>query len=1049
MKFTISLVIFLTLIFGAKAQSSDSLAIIHEVDSLIKLNRSLIDKRQYNEALIAIEVAKAKAESAFGKNNAIYADCVFNHGRTYFFTNKFSESESLLLEAKIIRENVVGKENPDYAQNLLNLGYIYYKTGQYEKSESFYLEALAIREKVLGKANTDYASSLSNLGVLYEAMGRFDDAEPLYLESKAIIENILGKEHRDYALKLEKLANLYRELGRYEKAETLYLEVKAIREKKLGKEHPDYASILNNLAVLYGSMKLYEKVETLILESIAIQKITLGKEHPDYAATLLQLANLDRNMGRYEQAEPLYLEIKAIMEKVIGKEHPDYAIILLNIGSLYKITERYEQAEPLYLEAKAIIEKSIGKDHPMYSTVLLHLATLYINMDLGNTAEPLLLESKKNIEETIGKNSPIYTSIIKSIAVLYFDMGRYAEAESLYLETKNILKTDSIQEYSYDEFLAALYNITGQFENIENFSFEMLQTEWAKLYKASLYLSENELASYANTFSYDYNVFFSIFSSRFSKSQKIASALFDNTIFYKGFILNTVQQLKRSIAIDSTAREMSESLASYHRRLAKQYALPTVSQDSSIVSELEAKANYLEKELIRSIASSGFSPQQISWQDVQRHLQPNEAAIEFVHFQYYNDQIEATDSTMYTALLILPESVSPVCIPLFEEHELDSLLHYSGGEQSVYFNDVYALLSRGLTPVEKKKISEKLYSLIWSPIQAELHNKGINRIYYSPSGKLHNLNFDAIPLSRDSTLSDRYQLVRVISTRELVMPIHQQGDNNNATLFGGIQYDLDTSSISILDNSGNENSYISSRGELAFSMADSILHMGSWEFLPFTQKEVRSVDKILENAGINTQVLLGHNATEEAFKEMGSSVSPSPRIIHIATHGYFFPDPKKQKISLLNDGSLTNFKISEHPMIRSGLILAGGNNAWQNKPNNGNREDGIITAYEISNMNLQNTELVILSACETGLGEIKGNEGVYGLQRAFKIAGVKNLIMSLWQVPDKETANLMTVFYKNWLEGKMTISNALRAAQKEMRERGLAPYFWAGFVLVE
>ena len=143
------------------------------------------------------------------------------------------------------------------------------------------------------------------------------------------------------------------------------------------------------------------------------------------------------------------------------------------------------------------------------------------------------------------------------------------------------------------------------------------------------------------------------------------------------------------------------------------------------------------------------------------------------------------------------------------------------------------------------------------------------------------------------------------------------------------------------------------------------------------------------------------------------------------------------------------FKLSDHPMIRSGLILAGANHAWKTGQPLGNREDGILTAYEISQMDLHNTELVVLSACETGLGHIEGNEGVYGLQRAFKIAGAKTLVMSLWQVPDDQTQELMTAFYRNWLTGGMPVRQALHTAQKEMRDKGYEPYYWAGFVVVE
>jgi CHAT domain-containing protein len=179
-------------------------------------------------------------------------------------------------------------------------------------------------------------------------------------------------------------------------------------------------------------------------------------------------------------------------------------------------------------------------------------------------------------------------------------------------------------------------------------------------------------------------------------------------------------------------------------------------------------------------------------------------------------------------------------------------------------------------------------------------------------------------------------------------------------------------------------------------------------------------------------------------------MTASPQVIHLATHGYFFPDTKnRDEVRGMRDDEPV-FKTSDQPMIRSGLILAGGNHAWKTgRPLRPDVEDGILTAYEISQMDLSGTELVVLSACETGLGDIDGNEGVYGLQRAFKIAGAKYLVMSLWQVPDQQTQELMAAFYENWLTKKMGIPDAFRAAQQSVRDRYDHPFFWAGFVLVE
>jgi CHAT domain-containing protein len=206
---------------------------------------------------------------------------------------------------------------------------------------------------------------------------------------------------------------------------------------------------------------------------------------------------------------------------------------------------------------------------------------------------------------------------------------------------------------------------------------------------------------------------------------------------------------------------------------------------------------------------------------------------------------------------------------------------------------------------------------------------------------------------------------------------------------------------------------------------------------------------LLRKKGFNTQIRTGSTATEEFFKQLGRT-EPAPHILHLATHGYFFSD---QKDATAGSGIRERepvFKGSNDPMIRSGLILAGANAAWTSGQPPAQGEDGILTAYEISQQNLSNTEFVVLSACETGLGQIEGNEGVYGLQRAFKIAGVKYLIMSLWQVNDQKTSELMIEFYRGYLDRKLPVREAFWAARNAMRAKypGSA-YVWAGFVLVE
>jgi CHAT domain-containing protein len=321
-------------------------------------------------------------------------------------------------------------------------------------------------------------------------------------------------------------------------------------------------------------------------------------------------------------------------------------------------------------------------------------------------------------------------------------------------------------------------------------------------------------------------------------------------------------------------------------------------------------------------------------------------------------------------------------------------------------------------------------------------------VYCSPSGLLHRLNLGAIPTPDGKILAEKNRLSMLGSTRQLVIPsVSATQQSATAQLYGGIQYDA-IPTVAATTPAKPED--LAARRGPDITQNDSTLRGENWGYLRWTEVEISAAANVMKSKGIVPTLKKGAEATEESFKALGEG-SPSPRILHVATHGFFFPDPKESKPGEGQAIGEKTFKVSDNPMIRSGLLLAGGNHAWKTgKPLQPGLEDGILTAYEISQMNLSNTELVVLSACETGLGDLVGNEGVYGLQRAFKIAGARYLIMSLWQVPDFQTQVFMTAFYKHWLEGKMAVPEAFRATQAELRGRYSGEAFkWAGFVLVE
>ncbi len=1045
--------------------------------------RVLDYKRDYPEAEKWYLESKTILDKVVGKENPVYLKPITNLGLLYYNLGQYNRAEPFILEGKVIREKIFGKEHIEYVSSITFLANLYMAIGKDDKAEMFFLEAKTIYEKLLGPEHPDYARySLGNLGLLYKNMGQYQKAEPLFLEARAIFLKVLGKEHPDYALSCENLAELYKYIGQYEKAELLYVEAKAIREKVFGKEHPTFAQNISSLASLYLEMGQYEKAEPFYQQALEIRLKVMGKEHPKYASSLLGIAGFYHHLGQYEKAEWYYSEAKDIFEKVYGREHPDYAGTLNNLGVLYYDMANYNKAEQLYQEALTIRGNQSGKEHPDYAASLTTLGNLYIEIGKYDKAEWAFLEAKTIYEKVLGKEHPEYARFsLGNLANLYMKMGQYEKAKLLFLETKTLLEKYLGQEnakyaeslnnlgYLYMEIgeydkaqssilkakaifekvlgkehpdyaaslknLAILYNDKVEYDQAELFIRQIASNNIRQIEKAVHHLSEKEMNNYLNRFTQQQDYALS-FSQR-TKSKNIIPICFDDCLFYKGFLLNAANRLKHLAFTDSSSAEKYNQLKYCEHRLAIEYSKPIAERKG--VAEFEEKANALEKDLVHTVAGYGEAMRQVNWKDVQSKLKEGEAAVEFVHYRYYDKR--ATDSTMYAALVLRKEVTAPVFVSLFEQGALDSLLQGQMERKADYVDHLYTLVGRGAMELQQPQRS--LYELIWQPLEKEL--KEVKTVYYSPSGLLHRLNIGAIPIDVETTVADRYKLVALNSSRQLAIPTQIKIGNSDAVLYGGIKFEQD----SAIQN--NEPIIASrSRGELSFYTVDSTLRAGSWNYLPGTDLEVNAIEKIMRTTMVKPILKKGYAATEESFKNIGTNNSPSPRILHIATHGYFFSDPKSNnQKSVINSQSEPVFKISDHPMLRSGLILAGGNVSWQGKQPIEGKEDGILTAYEISQMNLSNTELVVLSACETGLGDIQGNEGVYGLQRAFKIAGAKYLIMSFWKVPDRQTSLLMTSFYKKWLEENKTIPDAFHAAQKELRDIGLDPYQWAGFVLVE
>ena len=850
------------------------------------------------------------------------------------------------------------------------------------------LEKMALAEPLtlssFGQESIRYADLCYVYGLIYYSYGDYKEAEKWLNKCSAIRLKLLGKEHLDYLRSLYYLGNVYYHMGdNYERAEQYYLEVKAIEEYTVGVNSLEYAGILSALGMLYLRMGNYDISENFFLEALHIIEQKQGKEHQSYGGTLNNLAIVYSARKNYEEAEKFYKANIEIIAKGLGKSSIGYAEGTMNLASIYIKTGNYVDAEVLFLESKRIFElvPDFSKI-PSYMSCMEFLGELFYEMGKFDLSEHYHLIAKELREKELGKEHLSFQMSLANLSLTYWAKKDYVNAASYLTDAANMRRR--------------------------------------LLFNASRHLSEKEVFSYTQLFEQELDQHYSFANDHFAVLPHFTTSCYNNTLFHKGFLLNISQRFRSQNIANTQLPDKLKQIQNHRNQLSAEFALPQAERNESKMKEVEAIVNTLEKELSRSVVGYGEVVRQVQWQEVQAALKPNEVALEFLHFNYTNPK--PTGKVLYAALLLKPNQPYPIFIPLFDEKALEALMPSPNRLGSEYINQLYQ--------------NEATIRLIWAPL--EKHLQGIKTVYYAPSGLLHRVNLGALSTGAHSILADRYNLVTLGSTRQLAVPTPLAPTQTTASLYGAIQYDMDSTAIRPVSLNKNANY----RG-LDFDLVDSTFRGGTWGFLKYSEKETTEIAAALQKVNIPNILHKGYAATEESFKTIGKQ-SPSPRILHLSTHGYFFPDPKGQV-----ESGQPAYKLSDHPMIRSGLILAGANHAWQTGRPLGKREDGVLTAYEISQMNLSNTELVVLSACETGLGEIRGDEGVYGLQRAFKSAGAKTLVMSLWKVSDIQTQELMTLFYQNLLYKKQTAHQALLNAQQEMRQKGYAPYDWAGFVMVE
>jgi len=999
-------------------------------------------------------------EKIYGKEHEKYSFGLNNLGNLYQSLGQYSKAENYYLESLEIKKKSKGEKSPDYAMSLYDLGNLYETMGDYKAAEPYYKQSLEIRKQALGEGHPDYATSLTDLGILYFNMGDYKAVEPYFKQALEIRKQALGERHPDYASSLMNLGLFYSEMGDYKAAVPFYKQSVEILKKALGEGAPYYASSINNLGTLCLEMGDYKAAEPYYKQALEIRKQALGEWHPDYAKSLHNLGFLYSEMGDYKAAEPYYKLALEIFKKVLGEGHPDYANCLNSLGNLYADMGDYKAAEPYRKQVLEIRKQALGEGHPDYAKGLLNLGNLYAYMADYKAAEPYFKQALEIFKQALGDRHPNYASSLNSLGFLCLEMGDYKAAEPYFKQALEIRKQalgEGHPDYAMSLYdLGTLYLEMGNFNAAELYFNRAIKVKINNLSINFCWISAQEKQAYWQQEKHFYDNMNSFSVSAVDFVPFSTELSYNANLISKSLLLETSRELDQAIAQSSDVEMKAEfaEMKQFRKLFSKMQSEGSTNKE--IMERYKSQADSLDKILVNKLGEYAASKRkfEITWKDVQSNLTTTDAAIEFA--RYYDDK----DSLYkYMALVVRPDYEYPKLISLGEE-------------------DVIR------TAAQNKDFST-LYNEAWKGIDSLLVE--VKRVYYSPAGELNNVSFSALCTEEgnelvasnkeknrgvvignnktttkacNSVLMDKYELHQLTTTRYLADGTlkKEKPMQPSLELVGGINFDdIPEKTIEADKEQSNEdfafhanlNKRTASTNGKKRGKRSSSNYGKNMEPLPGTKEEVTNIANLLMTSNWEVQTKSDKKAGEYEFKK--DLETKVPGVLHIATHGFAFPDELKKETNLLDLNQTSTYKVSEDPMVRCGLLLSGANISWMGNPQKmieQTGDDGILTAAEVANLDLSKTKLVVLSACETGLGKIEGSEGTFGLKRGFKLAGVEQIIVSLWSVPDKETMELMTLFYTD-LTKTLNPVISFSKAQKEMRNKyPTDPEKWAGFVLV-
>jgi CHAT domain-containing protein/tetratricopeptide (TPR) repeat protein len=1002
----------------------------------------------YREALSKLDKTNSSHVTRYAETLQNLAVLISEQGNLKEAAALVTDAISLLTAAGEI-DNTIGQSTK------LKLANILLKSGEKEKAKQLYKQVLAIttkrsqtnstewaiamngvgtvlqREGNLRAADTvfhdlisryndgrivkdfTYPVALNNYAALNQTEGSFLEAHNLFRRASNYILKQRGVMNISYAIALENLAFVNLQMGLLQDAKPQIDSILMIYEKLLGKQTLDYASVQISLGKYYQSSGDYPAAEPCFKAAYQTIKNLKGSQQPEELVEAISaLAIFYQTMGNYEEAEPLFKQALDLTAQTLGKNSADYSTVLQNLATLYQMQGKLNLASPMLEQALSIDEKVYGVNHPQYAITLKNLAAVYQKSGKLDNAQILLERALKISEIVFGKTHPSYALTVSNLAALYQDRGNFKEAGKAWEQSVALRKT--LLGEQHPDYARSLYGLaTNYFAQAKfkeaNAHYKNVVAHYLKQIAENFpSLSEQEKGAFYAKIkpvfeSYqDFCIQYYKANPKDAESAALLSQLYDVQLATKALLLNSSNKVRKSIlssgdqSLISTFKQWLDTKEQIVRFYGLSIEERKLEED---VSVLQRRANELEKSL--SLKSSLFrqmTEKEITHTEVANGLHEGEAAAEIIRIK----RKFQTDSVYYVALILKPSNPQPSIIIWPNGNALENRrFKFHRNSIKHHFADTVS------------------YDHYWKPLADGL--AGTQNIFLSCDGIFNKINFNTLfNHANKHWVLDDFTISLVSNTKDILSRRAQHSTKGDVNLYGNVDFHL-------TGVSGTTGSHSVTRN---FGFGDQI------PMLPATEKEVDQIQKLIQSEKHTATTFKMADANEINLKK-----TFNPAILHIATHGFFLND-----IDVDENIGEAEEKFFNNPLLRSGILLAGAGT----KKTDGSLasdEDGILTAYEAMNLYLDETDLVVLSACETGLGEVRNGEGVYGLQRSFMVAGSNAVMMSLWQVDDVATQELMVEFYKHWMQGQHKLE-AFKKAQLYIKEKYKSPFYWGAFILV-